>query len=689
MRGQKNIPLILSLLVITIYSFIAYSIFIPFLGFYNDDWLFGYLGHFYGSSELIQGFAGDRPIVGYLFAINHIFLGDNLFLWHIYMFLMRLSGGYILFFLLKKLWPNRLIEITNITLLFLIYPGFLQQSVPLGYQNYITALTTWIISLFFTVYAVKSRSKIAFALFTLAALIFQVFSFLLLEFFIGMEILRLSIIAYITFPTLNRMNFVELKKNIKYLSPYIPYTISITFFILWRIFIFKSLRAATDIDWITQNYYSNPVWIAKIPLKTLYSFISTTFLSYFTPIIIRLTRIPLDDSIISLFIGTISGTLLYFYYRIMGNFQNKQNLNDSTNSKWGKILLLIGFISVFAALVPIIISGRFVSELYDNNNFDRYTISSIIGVVFILIGFLLSKTSKIVRNWILILLVTLSITTHLMNGYWRTIIWGNQKDIWWQIYWRTPQIQKDALLIFDFPEIINNFKSQDTIAPLYKTLRVEDYQIWAPGNLFFNYNNLPANHFSGQYLIDKDTAKKIKDKTIEVVTQASSTIKYENNFNNTIIISLPSKKSCLWILDGEREELPNNASKLAKSNISYSNIDKLVQKDDISTIPPTNIFGNEPSKTWCYYFQKASIARQLKDWYKLSLLTQEVLEKKIKPEDVNEWLPFLEGLIISRKYQQAEDLIKIASESGSETFINNLCRMINRLRTEKFKRYCQ
>lgn len=666
MLKHKNIPLIFSLLIITIYTLLAYFIFIPFLGFYNDDWLFGYLGHFYGPQGLIEGFVGDRPIVGYLFAINHILLDSNLFFWHIYMFLMRLLGGYLLFFLLKKLWPDRLTSITYITLLFLIYPGFLQQGVPLGYQNYITALTVWIASMFFTVLAIKSRSKIKFILFTLLALILQIFSFLLLEFFIGMEILRLLLIVYGAVPAFTGINFVKLKQRIRYLS---PYTIGLLLFVLWRVFIFKSVRSATNIDWITQTYYSDPVWIAKIPLKIMYSFISTVILSYFTPIVVRLTRISLENSIISLSVGIISSSLIYFYYKIVKRFRNDEGLNDSASNKnWGKNLLLIGLISIFAALIPVIISGRFVSELFDNNNFDRYSISSIIGVGFIFTGFLLYKTSGTVRNWIMILLVSLSITTHLMNGYWHTILWENQKDIWWQLYWRTPQIQKNSLLIFDFPKTTDNFKPQDITTVLYKTLRMEDYQIWAPGNLFFNYYNLPANNFSGQYLSDKDTVQKIGNKTIEVVAQGSSTIKYTKDFNNAIIVSLPSEKSCLWVLDQEREELPDNSTVV---------------------IPPSNIFGTEPFRSWCYYFQKASLARQLKDWGTLYQLTQEVLEKNLSPKDVNEWLPFLEGLIVSKKYPQAENLIKIASESESNTFINNLCTMVKRLETEEFKKYCQ
>lgn len=685
--ATQNNPVIFSLLIITIFPLLAYFLFIPFLGFYNDDWLFSYIGHFYGPQGLIDGFAGDRPIVGYLFALNNILLNNNIYLWHIYMFLIRLLGGYILFFLLKKLMSNRLSLITSITLLFLIYPGFLQQTVPLGYQNYITALTIWIASLFFTVLSINSRSKIIFALFTLIALTLQVISFLLLEFFIGMEILRLLLVFYSAKPVVG-VNFAELKKKIKYWSPYV---ISLILFISWRIFLFKSAREATSFSWIIQTYYSDPVWIAKIPLKMLYSFLSTLILAYFIPIIVKLSRLPLENSIISFSIGIISSTLLYFYFRIIQKSQYDKRLKDTIDTKrLGKNLLFIGPISILGALIPIIISGRFISVFSYNDNYDRYTISSILGVGFLFIGFLSFKTTPRIRNWIMISLVAVSVTTHFMNGYWYKLYWNTQKDLWWQLYWRTPKIQKNALLLFDIPKGTDNIKSQDTTSSLYRTLRIEDYQIWAPGNLFFNYYNPRDNYFSGQYLSTEDIAQKIRNKTVDIISQESSTIKYKKDFNNTVIIFLPNDDSCLWVLDKERHELPNNSSDLLRTNIGYSNVDKLVEKDSYTT-PPSQIFGFEPLHNWCYYFQKASLARQLKNWSKLSQLTSEVLGKNLKPKDVNEWLPFIEGLIIAKKYSQAEDLIKIAisNKKGSKIFETNICDMLNRLKTTELEYNCR
>lgn len=685
----------LSLLIITIYSLLVYSPFIPFLGLYGDDWFFAYIGRFYGLNGLLESKVMERPVTGYLHALNYFLLGDNVFLWHIAMLLVSLLGNYILFFTLKKLWPNKLSIVTSITLLFSIYPGFLQLPSSVTYLPITTNLIVWITSLTFTIFAIKAESKSRLLLFTIFALVFQIFSFLIMEYFIGMEVLRLALILYILKTEkikFTKISFKTVKKIFIYWSPYL---LGLMIFILWRVVLFKSTREVTNINWVMETYYSNPLWIAKIPLEMLYGTASTVILAYFIPIFIRIPRIPLEISLITLFLGIIYGGLLYFYYKLMEKSTYDRDLNNSVEIKtFGKDLLRIGSISVLGALLPIVISGRLV-RLFDA--YDRYTITSIIGVSFIIIGFLFFKIASPVRKLIIISVVALSITTHLMNGYLFTINWGKQKDIWWQLYWRAPKIQSNTLLVFDFPPLTKESLFKELINKVqWNRVYWVDYQIYGPGNLFFNYNDLSGNNINGDYLPDKNVTQKIKAQIIDQTDNLYATyIKgFSNNhlryYKNTVIITTPGDNSCLWVLDGKRLELPENSNKLLDSNIAYSDVDKLV-KNDTPITPPYSVFGYEPPKTWCYYFQKASLARQLQDWNRLSQLTEEVLKKNIKPKDVNEWLPFIEGFIVSKKYSQAEDLIKIVSkdQKDSKTLIVNICKMLKRLQASKIKVYCE
>lgn len=682
MDKLKNNPLITSLLLITVIPMLAYLPLIPFMGFYSEDIFYDYVGHFYGQKGIVESLSIDRPFMGYLLSLSYSLLGDKVILWHICMFLLRIAGGYLLFFFLIKLWPNRLSAITITTLFFLIYPGFLQQTLPLGYQTYPIALIFWISSVILTLFAVRKQGKLWQLLLTSIAILLQIFTLLTIEFFIGMELLRFLII---TLYLKGDISFRPIKTTLAYWSPYI---ISSACFILWRIFIFKSTREVTDINWIAQTYYTDPSWIVKIPLEIIHSLISTIILPYFLPIAIRIPRIPLESTTISLLLGTISGALVYLYYKMIEKSKIEKNLENSYDiKKFGGKLVIIGTVSILAALIPIIISGRFV-RLY--NVYDRYTITSIIGVSFLLIG-LSYKISASLRHWIVILIVSVSITTHVTNGYLFATNWHKQRDLWWQLYWRAPNIENNAMLILDFPPVTEKILFKDIINKVqwYRFYWVEE-QIWAPGNLFFNYDRPTKDHLWGDFLPDKNVTDKIKSKTVETFKYVSTSITLTKNYNNTVIISAGGNQSCLWVLDKTRQELPENSNNLLKSSIIFSDIDKLVN-DDTFINPPTSIFGNEPTRNWCYFFQKASLYRQLKDWGKLTRLTQEVLEKNLKPKDVNEWSPFIEGLIVSKKYSEAEDLIKIAykDSGGSITFTTNLCKMTDRLQTTKFQIYCR
>lgn len=685
---------LLSLFVITIFSLLAYLPFILFLGLYGDDWFFIYVGHFYGSKGLLETELTQRFVASYLFILNNFLLKDNLFLWHLAMMLVSLTGSYILFFTLKKIWSDKLLAVTLITLLFSIYPGFLQSPSSPAYLPITTNVVIWIISLAFTVLATKTQSKFKFILFTLIALIFQIFSFFVMEYFIGMEILRLMFILYIL--NSGKIQFINIsfklfKNNFKYLSPYL---LSLGIFIFWRVIFFNSGRAETNVNWVLGNFYSNPLWIIKIPLEILNGLLSTVIFAYFIPIFIRIPRIPLVISIIAIFLGIISSWLLYLYYRLMEkSIHNKDSYNSTKIKKFGKDLLLIGFISVLSAITPIIISARTV-RLF--NAFDRYTVTSIIGVSFIIIGFLFLKISSPLRKLIIISVVVLSVTTHLMNGYLYVENWDKQKDIWWQLYWRAPKIEDNSLLIFDFPPLTQKSLFSEIINKVqWYRIYWTDYQIYGPANLFFNYNNTSSHNINGDYLSNKDVTEKIKGKVIDQTDKYfASNIKgfAENHlryYQNATIILTPGDNSCLWVLDKEKQELPNAADQLLKSNIIYSDTNKLV-KTDIPITPPKNIFGREPDYNWCYYFQKASLYRQLKYWDKLSILTDKVIQTNLKPRDVNEWLPFIEGLIINQKFSQAEDLIKDGfNDKNSKYFKENVCNLFDRLQTEKYKIYCQ
>jgi hypothetical protein len=68
------------------------------------------------------------------------------------------------------------------------------------------------------------------------------------------------------------------------------------------------------------------------------------------------------------------------------------------------------------------------------------------------------------------------------------------------------------------------------------------------------------------------------------------------------------------------------------------------------------VFGPEPEHTWCYFYQKASLARQRQDWNAVQRLGSEVIRMKLLPGDPIEWMPFLQAYALNEDVEQLKDL---------------------------------
>jgi len=91
-----------------------------------------------------------------------------------------------------------------------------------------------------------------------------------------------------------------------------------------------------------------------------------------------------------------------------------------------------------------------------------------------------------------------------------------------------------------------------------------------------------------------------------------------------------------------------------------------------SSVPPANIFGEEPEHGWCYYYQQASLARQTGDWTKIGDLYQEAISMGLYPADLSEYFVFIEGLVNLGQEKEAIEIIDHAIR-GNEALEYSLC----------------
>jgi hypothetical protein len=92
-----------------------------------------------------------------------------------------------------------------------------------------------------------------------------------------------------------------------------------------------------------------------------------------------------------------------------------------------------------------------------------------------------------------------------------------------------------------------------------------------------------------------------------------------------------------------------------KDAIPLSRPVSLIEPD--ANIQPAAIFAPEPSHdNWCYYFQKADLARQEEDWDLVAETGDVAFSLEESPNHATERLPFIEGYAMAGRWQDAEDL---------------------------------
>ena len=118
--------------------------------------------------------------------------------------------------------------------------------------------------------------------------------------------------------------------------------------------------------------------------------------------------------------------------------------------------------------------------------------------------------------------------------------------------------------------------------------------------------------------------------------------------------NINNPNECVRILDPVYTRDPK-FNKGISNIIPISNVNEITVGDG-SRVPNPAIFGSEPARTWCYFFEKADLARQMKDWETINKLGSEARSKDFAPVSGGEYLPFIEAFAQTGKWSKAYDL---------------------------------
>lgn len=631
--GVRTVPLALLLLCT-----LSFGLLIPWLGYYWDDWPVILMTRLQDAQGFWNFYQYDRPFSAWTYILSAPVLGSSPLPWHVFTLLLRWATVWGMWWSLLLLWPNRKREVTWMAFLFAIYPSFLQQPVSVAFSQH------WITYLLFFV-SIGSmlqglRSPRWFLPLTALSMVTCALHLFTMEYFIGLEILRPALLWIASSPEISNPR----QRLVKTIKVWLPYLGIIGVFIIWRAFFLELAGDDPNSLALLSNIRSQPlatiINFLQLIVQDFMQIMAGAWTQTIQPALVSLTS---AFFLMTLAASVVGGILVGFYLARL----NVVPIEHDQADQWRKQALILGLAAIFLGFLPVWVTERQAIEgLYGS----RFTLGAMFGISIFLIGILDWFSPRQIPKIVLIsVLVGFAISFHLTNTNDYRWSWINQKRFYWQLYWRAPSIKPDTAIISDgelFP-FVGLYSTSTGLNLLYPQPEGRDsmaYWFYSMGRgLFRQVPELLAG-------------KKLKT--------SFRTFNFSGSSKDSLVIYYePAEGRCLWVLSPEDQDL-RDLPELTLSILPVSNLDRIEPESSSPDYPPTQVFGQELDHTWCYYFQKADLARQAGDWDRIVELGEEARQQGFQTDHFRETKPFIEAYAHSGDWNGAEDWTMLLNPKG-------------------------
>jgi hypothetical protein len=321
---------------------------------------------------------------------------------------------------------------------------------------------------------------------------------------------------------------------------------------------------------------------------------------------------------------------------------------------WGEIAFGIGLAAMLAGGSIFWLTGIPVSLEFP---WDRSTLPFMLGACLALTGLIEMAFTPRYRPVVAAGLVALAIGMHFANAQEYRAEWQKLQDFYWQLTWRAPQLEPGTLLMFDVIPL-NRYSDNDMTAFINWTYAPASHSNQIAYK-FFDLNLRLDTDYAGLPGLEKDLPVEIAHRGVMFKSMTGSSL--------AVMYNPPA---CLKILAPDDVSLPGVTDRLAKV-LPMTRLEQV--RASVDPVRPPAQLGPEPAHGWCYYFQKAELARQQQDYARVATLADQAFSApatagpapagKIYPGDPAELLPFIEGYALSGNPEQAQAL---SQEAGKQ-----------------------
>jgi hypothetical protein len=646
---KHSFPIFLLGLAIITYGLWAFS-----MGFFLDDWYIVLYQKYFGGSGFLQFFSEDRPFLGYVYVVFLPIFKDSPAAWQLFAVLTRWLATFafwqissLLFPDFKKLWKWAAV-------LFLVYPGFQFHWFAIMYSQAYFLLSVYFLSYFFMYWAIRQRGNPARSmLWSVLALVCEIIGIVPMEYYYGLELVRPFVIYFL----LRQETSSPTKPLGRAILHWLPYLAVFAGFTIFRVTYSSSYSYQVG---ILSRFAEQPMQTVSGLIKEVFATLFSSVLGVWWNAFKQVSRVSL-----SLSYAATAGLMLLSAlatYLLLFKRKNPMEVHKRTPRSWWVMLAGLGMI-IFA-LAPFIAASFPVTLDFPYN---RFLLSLAPGIGVFLAGALDSLLRTDRQKIIVIALLTgLAVGSQFMAGRSFHLLWAAQKDFFWQLTWRAPALKPGtALVTEDLP--FDKYSSGPSLtAPLN--------MIYSPDSRSHILNNSFLFVSSPQGEAISDFAPGID------IHYSFRHLDFYGNTDSLITFHKPGV-GCLRLLspsDSPDEFAFSLRSKFWKESIPLSNLDQIILDPAIAAVPPKKYFGNENTDQWCYYFEKADLARQQSNWQQVIDLFDQAANKGFQPINNQEWLPLMEAYLQTGQIDPVTNLsttIKYADVSERA----GVCKLIKRM----------
>lgn len=631
---EKSIPLALLLT-----CFLGFGLLIHSLGFYMDDWPYIFYAYNKGIASLGEMlFYDSRPSAAWLYISAFWLLGFKPLHWHIAMLVLRWLTVVLMWSTLRTIWPGRIREITYFALLFAVYPFFMLQPFAVGSTHHWVGFVLYGLSLLLMARAISTGKYVGAS--TVGAVLLVALHLFTSEYFAGLELLR-PVILWIL---ISRKEENKSKVFRFVIVNWLPYLFALAAFGIWRVFLFEN---PPD---VTRN---SPVILSQLlhePLKALWFLFNASLKDAISVLTIGWQQaIDVDlinfDSLFGINRLLASAITFGWIYIYLTRLFFESPTSDEAADDWKKKSLILAVTGLFAAGLPVWLIGRTILESKNLISASRFGLPTMLGaslVFVLLINSIVSDRKKAVA--VLSFLIALAVNFHLDHTKDFQYSWEKQTRLYQELTWRAPEIQPGTAIVTD--EEILGFMGQ------YATSFgiITSYQ---PGDIA-----TPPYWYFPAYYTYPDLDGFARGYPIE---DTKLTMRFNGQSTDSLVISFnPELDRCLWILRPEDASLRLVSDDMRKLSVA-SAIERIGDNGGVERALPEAIYGKPGNKGWCYYFEKADLARQYERWDEIVKLYEQAKANGEQAGNGYEYIPFIEGYAHLEDWETVKSLTKTAN----------------------------